>query len=265
MPSGDLSLYIAGKSWLHSLSPLTKLTFVLLTGVAVYCVPGDQWPDAMLLSLNIALAAMSGVFPRVWKFTWRTLFPIALFMVPIHGFLSPENSIPLITYHGIILYTEGVKFAGATILQLAAIITVSLLFVFTTDPADFITALTQAGCSSSIAYLFGSPLLMLPAMRARTSVIQDAQRARGLDSQGSFMKRIRSIPPLVAPLVLGAFAEIEQRAIALELRGFNSSCVKTSLRIVPDSRLQRILRWMMLFACLLLVLYKTVLSNYVIY
>lgn len=246
MHSPSLTLYTEGTSWLHSRHPFSKLAYLLLIAVAVYCAPGAWIPDAALLVLNVALAAWCDILPAVWKLSWRTMLPLALFMLPIHGLLFPDNHTPVYTLQGITLYAEGLHFAGIILLQLATILTASLLFVFTTHPADYITSLTMAGWPPFVAYLMGSPLLMLPAMRARTATIQAAQRARGLDSEGGLMGRIRALPPLVTPLVLGAFSEIEQRAIALELRGFSATGPRTSLREVTDSALQRAARRAML-------------------
>lgn len=265
MQTDSTSLFNEGNSCIHSVHPLNKLVFVLLTGVAVYCAPGGPWPDAFLLTFNAGLALLAGIFGRVWKFLWYTLLPIALFMIPIHGLLYPGNSTVLISYHGISLYLEGLLFAGTVLLQLTTILTVSLIFVFTTDPADLITSLIQAGLPSSLAYVCGSPLLMLPAMRTRVKTIQDAQRARGLDSDGGILKRVRSIAPLISPLILGAFSEIEQRAVALELRGFSAKGPRTSMRVVADSPGLRVVRQLMLLACVLLLLYKFILYRYVAY
>jgi len=211
-----------------------------------------------LIALIGFLATAGGILHAVWKFIWRTMLPLALFMFPIHGFLNPGNHVPLLSWQKITLYQEGVVFAGTTILQLTTILAASLLFVFTTHPTDFLAALKKAGWPPPIAYLFGSPLLMLPAVRSRIGTIQAAQRARGLDSDGSLLKRVRSIFPLVAPLILGTFAEIEHRAIALELRGFHSKGAQTSLRDAPDSKAQRTSRWLMLAASLLLILHALV-------
>ncbi|WP_320006550.1 energy-coupling factor transporter transmembrane component T family protein [Maridesulfovibrio sp.] len=263
MQTANVSLFCAGKSSIHSVHPLSKLALVLLTGVAVYCAPGGIWPDVGFWVLSSVLAIWAGVAVRVWKFLFATLLPIALFMIPIHGLLYPGNQTVLATYHGISLYLEGLHFAGIVLLQLAAILSMSLLFVFTTDPADLITSLIQSGMPSSLAYVCGSPLLMLPAMRARVKTIQDAQRSRGLDSEGGLLNRAKSIAPLISPLILGAFSEIEQRAIALELRGFRSRCPRTSMRIVQDSAGQRIARVLMILVCVLLLIYKTILYRYV--
>ena len=255
MRSPNLTLHVEGSSWLHSRHPFSKLAYIALAGVAAYCAPGGMVAGAVIVALNVVTAAWCGILPAFWKLTWRILLPLALFMVPIHGFLFPDNRTPLLSFHDLTLYAEGLRFAAAILLQLTAVVTASLLFVFTTHPADLISALTQAGWPPFVAYLLGSPLLMLPAMRSRTAVIQAAQRARGMDSEGGIAARVRSLAPLVTPLVLGAFSEIEHRAIALELRGFSASGPRTSLRHVADSPLQRTLRRLMLAASLVLIIH----------
>lgn len=255
MRPANLTLHVEGTSWLHACHPFNKLAYVLLVGVVVYCAPGAWVPDVALIVLNAFFAAYCGLLAAMWGLVWRTLLPLALFMLPIHGTLYPDNQTPLYFFSFFTLYAEGLYFAGVILLQLTAVLTASLLFVFATHPSDYIAALTQAGWPSSLAYLMGSPLLMLPAMRARAATIQAAQRARGLDAEGGILGRVRSLAPLVAPLVLGAFAEVEQRAIALELRGFSASGPRTSLRDIADSSLQRLLRWGMLAFSLGLALY----------
>ena len=48
---------------------------------------------------------------------------------------------------------------------------------------------------------------------------------------------------MVGPLVFGSLVEVEERAIAIEARGFTSPVRKTSLREIPDTSLDRVLRW----------------------
>ncbi len=163
------------------------------------------------------------------------------------------------------MYKEGLVYAGTLLLQLAAILSTSLLFVFSTHPADIVTSLTQAGWPASFSYLLASPMLMLPAMRTRIRIIQASQQARGLDTHGSVVRRLKALPPLIFPFVLGAFTEIEQRAIALEVRGFNSSYDKTSWRSVADTTMQRYLRWSMVAVFVLLMIFYIVDTYYVSY
>jgi energy-coupling factor transport system permease protein len=66
-----------------------------------------------------------------------------------------------------------------------------------------------------------------------------------LDTESTFLKRAGSVVPLVSPLVFGSLVEVEERAIAIEARGFTSKKVKTSLHEIPDSRLDQVIRWIL--------------------
>jgi len=83
-------------------------------------------------------------------------------------------------------------------------------------------------------------------MRAKAQTIISAQRSRGLDTQSSFLRRIGGIFPLVGPLVFGSLVEVEERAIAIEARGFTSTRAKTSLHDIPDTSMDKGIRWMLI-------------------
>jgi energy-coupling factor transport system permease protein len=80
-------------------------------------------------------------------------------------------------------------------------------------------------------------------MQAKAQTIISAQRSRGLDTQSSVIRRVSALFPLVGPLVFGSLVEVEERAIAIEARGFTSAHKKTSLHETPDTRLDQVLRW----------------------
>ena len=82
----------------------------------------------------------------------------------------------------------------------------------------------------------------------RAGEITDAQRARGLDTQGRIWRRVRGLVPLAGPLVLGALAEVEERTMALEARAFTAPGKRTVLRVLPDSGSQRAVRWLVAIA-----------------
>ena len=243
---GVVTLFIPGDSRLHKLHPFNRLVYILLTGVAVYLPAGGDLIACLFIAVNILLALTAGILGPLWRLMWRTLLPLCLFMIPIHGFLHPDNCTVLFSLGWTDFYIEGLRFALGVLLKLTAILGGSLLFVFCTHPVDLITAITQAGLSQATAYLIGSPLLLLPVIRGRLTTIQAAQHSRGLRSGGNFVVRFLALFPLLAPLVLSSLVEIEQRSIALEMKNFNSPGPKTSLREVHDSPMQRLLRWSML-------------------
>jgi energy-coupling factor transport system permease protein len=107
------------------------------------------------------------------------------------------------------------------------------------------TDLTRRGLPSQFAYVLLSTLQIIPQMQAKAQIIIAAQRSRGLDTESSVLKRIGMLVPLVGPLVFGALVEVEERAIAIESRGFTSTRVKTYLREIPDTSTDKFIRLML--------------------
>jgi energy-coupling factor transport system permease protein len=77
----------------------------------------------------------------------------------------------------------------------------------------------------------------------RAAQITAAQRARGLDTEGSLWRRIRGVVPIVGPVILGSIAEVEERTMALEARGFTRPGRRTLLWTPDDSVAEAIVRW----------------------
>ncbi len=80
-------------------------------------------------------------------------------------------------------------------------------------------------------------------MLARAGEITEAQRARGLDTQGSIRRRVQGLIPLAGPLVIGALTDVEEQTMALEARAFTAPGRRTVLRTFPDGSGQRLVRW----------------------
>ena len=115
----------------------------------------------------------------------------------------------------------------------------------TTHPSELMCDLTRRGLPGQFAYVIISSLQILPQMQAKAQTIIAAQRSRGLDTESSFLRRAGSLIPLVGPLVFGSLVEVEERAIAIEARGFTSTHLKTFLHQIPDTSTDRLIRWIL--------------------
>jgi energy-coupling factor transport system permease protein len=167
-------------------------------------------------------------------------------MVVVHGLFGPSNRTVLAQWGLFGLGLEGLQYAGLVCARLAAALAASLLVVQTTSPRLLLAALAQAGWPPWAVYLLGSPLLLLPQVERRAQAIRAAQQARGFETEGGRLQRARAVLPLVVPLVFSLLVEVEERALALEIRAFNSEGPKTSLTWVDDARAERLVRWAML-------------------
>jgi energy-coupling factor transport system permease protein len=96
-------------------------------------------------------------------------------------------------------------------------------------------------------------------LQVRAGKIRDAQKARGLETGGGMAQRLRSLLPLVEPLVLGSIIDVDERAIALEARAFSSDIQKSFFRSVEDRRWEQLLRWVLLVVAALAILLRLLL------
>ena len=149
---------------------------------------------------------------------------------------------------------EGVDFAGQTLVRLLAISTSIGLFGLTTEPRSFVLDLERRGLSPRFAFVALATVEAVPTMVERASVIASAQRARGLDTEGSLRARLRGVLPLVGPVILSSLTEVEERSLALEVRAFGRPGRRHLLWRIPDSRAQLVVRSILLAALVAAIL-----------
>ena len=195
----------------------------------------------------------AGLAGRAAHTVFRLLAPLTMVLFLIHSLFNPNNQTILMHIGPFDIGQEGMVYASLVVLRLAATLAASLVLVFSTHPAHLVQALAEAGLPYGLAYLLGSPLLLLPHIAGRVQVIQDAQQARGLETKGSLLQRVRALFPLVAPLVFSTLVDVEERSLALEVRGFSATNSKSSLNELKDTAGQRASRWVMVILAVLLL------------
>ena len=234
----NFSLYVARDSRLHRLHPLTKSLYVLFLLIAGLSLPG-RWTGYIIVALGILpLAAWGKVFARHLQAVWRVTWPFALSILLIQGLFWGQGQ-SLIAVGPIALKKDGVEYALVSIGRILVVMGAFVLFSLSTRPDTLMISLKQVGFPSSITYIFVTTLQIIPRFQYKASMVLDAQRSRGLATEGNILARSRALVPLVVPLVLGSLVDVEERAIAIEARAFNSKHKETSLVEIPDSRIQR--------------------------
>jgi energy-coupling factor transport system permease protein len=251
-------IYVPGTGILHQLHPLTKLAAMVLVIVAIYLLPWLLAPTA-LFGVLLALARLSDVADRFLRTSLRVLLPITLSLFIIQGLLFPPPGATAISIGPLALPREGLVFAFRTSTRLLAFTGTFLLLLQTTHPADLVFALTERGLPHSIGYILLVSLQIVPDMSARATAILEAQRSRGLETQGG-LRRVRALVPLVGPLVVGALLDVEERAMALESRAYTLQGPKTSLRQLVDTSNQRRARLLLLLTTLALIVWRIALA-----
>ncbi len=248
------TLYIDRDRGLQHLHPLTKLVISLFLIVLALVLPG-LWGGYVVFLLGIVpLALWGGILRPLWSALWKIVLPFAISMFVIQGLFWTDGT-PVASFGPLSLKSEGLVFATRITGRLLAIMGSFLLFSLGTRSDDLMISLEERGVPNSITYIILSTIQLVPGLQARAGKIRDAQRARGLETEGNIVQRLRSMLPLVEPLILGSIIDVDERAIALEARAFSSDIAKTFFRTVDDRRWEQILRWFLIaLACLLILL-----------
>ena len=201
----------------------------------------------------IAPALTAGVLGRLVRASLLFSLPIAISVLVINVFFFPGGATVLLRIGPFAATAEGLAFATEVLARIGAISGAITLFYLTTLPGELVLDLERRGVSPRVAFVTLASVQTVPAMVERASSITAAQRARGLDTEGSVWRRLRGVVPLVAPVLLGSIAEVEERSMALEARGFTRGGRRTLLWWPPDSDSQRLARWLLVVSVPLLL------------
>ena len=255
-----LSFYVKRDSALHHLNPLTKIILVLSIILVSFFSPW-YWTSLILLLLVIMPLGFVGKVAREY-FTSaiRLIIPAAGFIFFMQAFFQPIGHTIIFQFWFLDITQESLSFAFRIATRITVMISAFTLFLLTTHPSELMSDLTRRGLPPQFAYVIISTLQILPQMQAKAQTIIAAQQSRGLDTESTFLKRAGSVLPLVSPLVFGSLVEVEERAIAIEARGFTSKKVKTSLYEISDSGLNKTIRWGLVILVIISIVLKIWLS-----
>jgi len=255
-----LSYYVKRDSALHRLNPLTKFILVLSIILISFVSPW-YWTAHLLLLLGIVpLCFLGRVSREFFASAIRLIIPAAGFIFVMQSLFQPVGQTIIFKFWFLDVTQESLAFAFRIATRIAVMISAFTLLLMTTHPSELMSDLTRRGLPGQFAYVIISTLQILPQMQAKAQTIINAQRSRGLDTESSFLKRAGSLIPLVGPLVFGSLVEVEERAIAIEARGFTSTHVKTSLHDVPDSSFDKVMRWFLVALVVITLILKIWLS-----
>ena len=237
------SLGRPGPTAYHRLNPLTKATLATVTAIGAVVLGGVLGPVGLVAIAVLLPAAIARVLPQLIRTGLLLSAPIAISAFVVNLFFYPGAETVLLRIGPITATAEGLAFAIEILVRILAISGAVTLFYLTTRPSDLVVDLERRGVSPRLGFVANASVQTVPAMVDRAQQITAAQRARGLDTEGSVWRRIRGIVPIVGPVILGSIAEVEERTMALEARGFTRPGRRTLLWTPADSRVQSIVRW----------------------
>jgi energy-coupling factor transport system permease protein len=255
-----LSFFVKRESPIHRLNPMTKVVMALSLVLIAFLSLWYWTPLALFLFAIIPLSLVGKVAREYWNFMLKVILPTILVLFIMQAFFLPGESRVIFEVWGLEVTELSIQLAFRNVMRIVVMISSFTILLLTTHPSELMSDLTQRGLPGQFAYVVISSLQIIPQMQAKAQTIIAAQRSRGLDTQSSFMRRISGILPLVGPLVFGSLVEVEERAIAIEARGFTSRHPKTFLHQIPDTVTDKVIRWVLAALVLLTILLRVWLS-----
>lgn len=250
----SISLYTDNGSWLVRLHPFTKL-FYLLAAIAVPLLTG-YLPMFLVTILLSLLLLKSALLVRKALPLLAFSFTIILTIVLIQGIFNQKNEHILFSLGPVHFYREGLLYAARIGLNILNMLLSFAVLVLTTDPSELVEELEKKGFSPKFGYIINSVFQIIPQMIGTMNTISDAQRSRGMETEGNLRTRIKAFLPLISPVVMSALTSTRERAIALEVRGFGGKAKKTYLYTHPYGKTDRIIKYLSFLAIVLALLFR---------
>lgn len=222
-----MTLYVKKDSIIHDVDPLTKLLFVFVSVAVTYILPNHTFVIGVL-TFTLLLLLIGKVIHAILPIIGLS-FVLILSIIIVQGFFHPDRTTVLGTIGPLTIYKEGFSFALLLTLRVLNMVCAFGVLILTTKPDDLVDSLIRKGLSPKIGYVLLSVLQIIPQMIATKNRITDAQRSRGMETEGNLFTRLQSFIPLLSPVVLSSLSDTRERSIALEIRGFNSKNVRTFL------------------------------------
>ncbi len=240
-----LSFFVKRDSPIHRLNPMTKVVLAFSLVLIAFSSPWFWTPLAIFSLVILPLTLIGKVTREYWNFFFKVILPTVLILFIMQALFLPGESKIIFEILGLEITELSARLAFRNATRIAVMVSSFTILLLTTHPSELMSDLTRRGLPGQFAYVIISSLQIIPQMQAKAQTIISAQRSRGLDTQSSFLRRAGSLIPLVGPLVFGSLVEVEERAIAIEARGFTSTKTKTSLHEIPDTSFDKTIRWIL--------------------
>lgn len=223
----EILQYVQKDGFFHHLAPLTKILFVITVGVMSVISTSIPFLVSVIIVLLI-IAIIAKLHHEVLRqFFLIALMSIILIVITVITLPGGET---LFVIGGIIPITTGGILIGIVMtLRFAVLITAIQLFVLSTQPRDLVHTLERMRVPVDYTLMFVIALRFIPTLQIEGNRIHEAQLARGYNPGSGVGGKIRSIAPVMIPLVSNSLARSNVLGLTIDLRGYRTK-VRTPLR-----------------------------------
>ena len=221
---------------IHRLSGLTKLlAFLILTFAVMFSYDIRVILAIMVFSFGVLKVSKIELSQIKTMLIYVSVFLIT--NVIITYLFSPEEGVRIYgtrheLYHFAGRYSvtsEQLLYQTTKVLKYASVIPLGIIFLFTTNPSEFASALNKIGVNYKAAYAVSLTLRYFPDIIREYQDISLAGQARGLElsSKAKLRDRFKNALLIIIPLIFSTLDKIDMISDAMDLRGFGKHKSRT--------------------------------------
>ncbi len=222
--------YFVANSFVHRLDPRAKLLLLIYLIVLIF-VAGNVVSLLAVAVFTVFVMIFSGIPVRLYFKNIKVIIPIIIFTAILNIFYANTGTL-LFQFWQIKIYSGGLLRAGYMAVRVLLLILASSVLTYTTTPNDLTDAIERLlkplkfiGLSNAVhtmSMMMTIALRFIPTLIEETDKIMNAQKARGADLEsGGIVKKVKSLLPILIPLLISAVRRAYELAEAMECRCYN--------------------------------------------
>ena len=224
----EILQYVHKDGFFHRLHPFTKIAFIIV--ICVMCMISTSIPFLAGLVFAMLVLAYAGDLHRevIQQLKLVILMSIVFIVITVItmpngavlGYVIPTG-VPVIG--GFIAITQGALEIGLVLtLRFMVLIFAFQLFLISTQPRDLVNTLEKMKMPMDYILMFIIALRFIPSLQIEGKRIHEAQLARGYNPGTGLLGTVRSVAPIVVPLVSNALLRSNVLGLTIDMRGYRS-------------------------------------------
>lgn len=229
--------YVPVDSAVHRLDPRAKVLATLALVVAMFAI--GTFRGLGILTVFLAAVITAGhISPGYLVRGLRPVFWLLVIAVALQILFGESGGHAIFRRGPLVITRENLVLGAFYAYRLVLLVVATTLMTFTTSPVELTDAIERllrpfrglGVPAHELALMMTIALRFIPTLLEETERIMKAQMARGAEfTQGSPLRRARSLVPLLVPLFVGAFRRADALALAMEARAYRGGEHRTRM------------------------------------
>lgn len=226
---------VAQGNWVRDINPLIAFLVLGCLAIIPIWIKGLIAP-VIMCAVFAGVSLLAGVGRRFIPGYLKLFLGVGFILFILRAAFEPGDHV-LFELGPLSPTLEGVE-SGARFALVVMVLCGALTLYAALMPAKYLMlALEERGLTPRATYVLLASFQAITDLGRNVRVVMDAQKSRGIEMEGSLLRRSKAFFPTIAPAFLAAMTQTEERAVALDARAFNAKAAHTRLVSLRQPRL----------------------------